>query len=73
VRRTGKREFSIVVERDEEGCYVASVPELPGCHTQTRSLDRLLERVREAVELDLEVEREAPAPTEFLGVQRVVV
>ena len=33
------REFSVVIERDEEGYLVASVPSLPGCHTQARSLD----------------------------------
>jgi predicted RNase H-like HicB family nuclease len=49
------REFSVVIERDEEGYYVASVPALPGCHTQARSLDELMDRVREAVVLYLEV------------------
>jgi len=48
--------FSVVIERDEDGYYVASVPELPGCHTQSRTLDELMERIREAVELYLEVE-----------------
>lgn len=61
------------MERDEEGYYVASVPELPGCHTQARSLDKLIERIREAIELYPGVEGEAPALTEFIGVQRVVV
>lgn len=50
------REFSVVIERDEEGYYVASVPALPGCHTQARSLDELMERVREAIALCLEVQ-----------------
>ncbi|MCS6977596.1 MAG: type II toxin-antitoxin system HicB family antitoxin [Gemmatales bacterium] len=50
------REFDVVVERDEEGWYVASVPALPGCHTQARSLDELMERVREAIALYLEAE-----------------
>jgi predicted RNase H-like HicB family nuclease len=40
------REFSVVIERDEDGFYVASVPALPGCHTQARSLDELIERAR---------------------------
>ena len=73
MRKSVKREFSVIVERDEEGYYVASVPELPGCHTQARSLDKLLDRVREAIELCLEVERDVRAPTEFIGVQRVSV
>jgi len=45
----------VVIEKDEDGYYVASVPELPGCHTQAKTLDELMERVRESVELYLEV------------------
>ncbi|MEE9202559.1 MAG: type II toxin-antitoxin system HicB family antitoxin [Dehalococcoidia bacterium] len=48
-------EYTVVIERDEEGYLVASVPSLPGCHTQARSMDELLERIREAVLLCLEV------------------
>jgi predicted RNase H-like HicB family nuclease len=44
-------EFSVIIERDSEGWYVASVPELPGCHTQAKSLDKLMERIREAIEV----------------------
>ncbi len=49
--------FNVIIERDAEGYYVASVPELPGCHTQARSLDTLMKRVQEAIELCLEVAR----------------
>jgi predicted RNase H-like HicB family nuclease len=73
MRKNVKREFSVIVERDEEGYYVATVPALPGCHTQARSLDKLVERVREAIALCLEVERDEPPPTQFIGVQRVTV
>jgi predicted RNase H-like HicB family nuclease len=73
VQRSKKHEFSVIVERDKDGYYVASVPELRGCHTQARSLDKLIERVKEAIELCLEVEDEVSAPTEFVGVQRVTV
>ena len=48
--------YSVVIEKDEDGYYVAYVPELPGCHTQAKTLDELLERVKEAVELCLEVD-----------------
>lgn len=51
-----KREFSVVVEKDEDGYYVGSVPELKGCHTQAKSLDELMERAREAILLCLEME-----------------
>lgn len=50
------REFSVIIERDREGYYVASVPELRGCHTQAKSLDKLMERIKEAIALCLEVE-----------------
>ena len=73
MRKNSKREFNVVVERDEEGYYVASVPALPGCHTQARSLDKLMERIREAIELCLEVESESGPATEFIGVQRITV
>ncbi len=67
------REFNVVIERDEQGYYVASVPALPGCHTQARSLDELMDRAREAIALYLEVEAEAAGGLEFVGVQRVRV
>ena len=67
------REFNVVIERDDEGYLVASVPSLPGCHTQARSLDELMDRVREAIALCLEVETESGEGLEFVGVQRVRV
>jgi len=65
------REFSVVIEKDEDGYFVASVPMLRGCHTQAKSLDVLMKRIKEAIELCLEVEE--PVNTEFIGVQRVAV
>jgi predicted RNase H-like HicB family nuclease len=54
------REFDILIERDREGWLVASVPALPGCHTQARSQDELLERIREAILACLEEQGEEP-------------
>ena len=73
MRKSGKRDFSIIVERDQDGYYVASVPELPGCHTQARSLDKLIDRVREAIELCLEVQHGQASTNEFIGVQRITI
>ena len=50
-----KKEFNVIVERDSEGYFVGSVPALRGCHTQAKSLDELTERMKEAIELCLEV------------------
>ena len=67
------KEFHVVIERDSEGYYVASVPALPGCHSQAKSLDKLRDRIREAIELYLEVEKDQPEPLEFIGVQRITL
>jgi predicted RNase H-like HicB family nuclease len=68
------REFTVIVEQDEQEYYVATVPQLHGCHTQASSLDELMVRVKEAIELCLEVEAEEDwAPLQLVGVQRVVV
>lgn len=66
-------QFEVIIERDSEGYFVASVPALPGCHTQAKSMDLLLERIREAIELCLEVDSSPTTPLEFIGVQRITV
>ena len=68
-----KREFNVIIERDTEGYYVATVPELRGCHTQAKSLDTLMKRTREAVELCLEVDTDTASGSQFVGVQRITV
>lgn len=67
------KQFDVVVERDSEGFFVASVPALAGCHTQARSLDELMVRVKEAIELCLEVQEYDTEELAFVGVQRVTV
>jgi predicted RNase H-like HicB family nuclease len=44
-----EKRFTVVIERDEEGYFVAEVPELPGCHTQAKSLDVLKKRMKETI------------------------
>jgi len=66
--------FSVVVERDEDGYYIASVPALPGCHTQARTLGELTSRIRESIELHLETEgSKAEGKIELVGVQFIEV
>lgn len=67
------RQFDVVIEKDSAGYFVAAVPALPGCHTQAKSLDELMERVREAIELCLEVQGEPPDPLDFVGVRRISI
>ncbi len=70
---TMPRQFDVVIERDAEGFYVASVPQIRGCHTQARSLDEINERIREAIELCLEVEGAPDQDLELVGIQRVTI
>lgn len=64
--------FTVLVERDEEGYFVATVPALAGCHTQAKSLDTLMRRVREAILLCLEDKTQQPR-RKFVGIQHVQV
>ena len=69
-----ERDYTVIIEKDEDGFYVASVSELPGCHTQATTIDELIDRIREAIELYLEVESEEDFPKlNFIGIQRVRV
>jgi predicted RNase H-like HicB family nuclease len=61
------RKFTVLIERDEDGYYVATVPSLKGCHTQAKNLDTLMKRVREVVELCLE-NGSSSSPLELVGI-----
>ena len=64
-------EFNVLIERDPDGYYVASVPSLHGCHTQAKSMKVVMERIREAIALCLEVEE--PTLNEFISIEKVAV
>jgi len=68
-----KRKYTVVIERDEEGYYVATVPALRGCHTQARTLDTLMKRVREVIELCVENGDTLDQPLELVGIQQISV
>ncbi|MFN5964192.1 MAG: type II toxin-antitoxin system HicB family antitoxin [Pseudanabaena sp.] len=67
------REFNVVIEKDSDGYFVASIPNLRGCHTQAKSLDILMERIQEAAELCFEFENQDSPFTEFVGIQKILV
>jgi len=68
-----KRTFTIIIEQDEDGYYVAAVPALRSCHTQAKSQDVLMKRVREAIKLCLEDNDADGEPLELVGVQQVTL
>jgi len=51
------RQFTVVIEQDEDGYHVATVASLPSCYTQARALEELAPRIREVIALCL-AERE---------------
>jgi len=68
-----KYRFTAMIERDEDGLYVGTVPDLKGCHTQARSLAELEKRLKEAVKLCLEVEKRPVKQNAFIGVHQIEV
>ena len=68
-----KYNFTILIEKDEDGIYIASAPSLKGCHTQAKSVEELLPRIKEAIGLCLEIEKEELLQNEFVGVQQIEV
>ena len=67
------RNFTVIIEKDEDDYYVGYVPSIRGCHTQGRTLDELIKNIKEAIELCLEVENKNIEPEKFVGVQNVEV
>ena len=70
--RKMKREFYVVIERDEDGFYVGEVPGLRACYSQGKTIDELLENMKEAILLCLEEAGEESLP-EFVGIQKVSI
>ena len=66
-------EFNVIIEKDEDGWYVASVPEIQGCYTQGKTIQEVLERIKEAIEVCLEADGEDIRPMKFIGLQRVEI
>ncbi|HEV2174087.1 MAG TPA: type II toxin-antitoxin system HicB family antitoxin, partial [Nitrospira sp.] len=66
-----QRKFTVLIERDEDGFCVATVPALAGCHTQAKTLDALMKRTREAIELCLQGDTAEPQSMELVGIQQI--
>lgn len=74
-------QFKVLIEQDEDGIYVASVPELPGSYTQGKTLEEVRERIKEVIELVLESDKgikkeklESPgSSSHFFGIEEVTI
>lgn len=63
--------FTVLIEQDEDGFYIATVPSLKSCYTQAKTLEELYPRVKEVIALCLEEEK--PIRTKFIGVQQIEI
>jgi len=71
-------QFRVLIEQDEDGWFVASVPALPGCYAQAKTLEQLRKRIREAIELVLESEKDTLQLTttstpRFFGIEDIFI
>ena len=65
--------FNIIVEQGVDGYLISSVIELPGCHTQAKTYDELLNRTKEAIELYLDEKKKFKPTNKFLSLQQISV
>ena len=45
--------YTVLIEQDEDGIYVAKVPDIPGRYTQGKTVEQVMERIKEAIEVCL--------------------
>lgn len=82
MKKVNELQFKVLIEQDRDKVYVASVPELPGCYTQAKTLEQVRERIVEAIELVLEenedlkkekIDSDNKSYRPFVGIEEVTV
>jgi predicted RNase H-like HicB family nuclease len=68
-----KINFTVLIEKDEDGIFIASVPSLKGCHTQAKTYEELIPRITEAIQLYIDTDGEDSVPNEFVGIQKLQI
>jgi len=54
--------YTVVVEKDEDGVYIASCPAIPGCHTQGDTYEEAMENIKDAINLNIAARRDLGEP-----------
>jgi len=65
--------FTVLIEQDEDGIYIAKVPDISGCYTQGKTVEQVMERIKEAIQVCLESEKEEFSSMKFIGVQQLEI
>ena len=65
--------FTVLIEQDEDGIFVAKVPDIQGCYTQGKTVEQAMERIKEAIQVCIEGDKERPPQMRFIGVQQIEV
>lgn len=65
--------FTVLIEQDEDGIYVVKVPEIPGCYTQGKTVEQAMERIKEAIQVCVESEKEEFPQMKFIGIQQLEI
>lgn len=62
--------YRVIIEQDEDGIFVARVPDLPGCATEGKTREELIVNVKEAIEAYLEALKKdgTPVPIEMVQI-----
>lgn len=50
--------FPVIIEKDEDGFFVADCPDLLGCHTQGRTIEEAIDNIRDVIKLHLKILKE---------------
>jgi len=66
------KEYTVIIEKDEDGFYVGEVVEIPGCYSQGETIEELIENIKEAIKASVEDMKENPSIT-FVDVRKVTV
>jgi predicted RNase H-like HicB family nuclease len=65
--------FTVLIEKGEDDFYIATVPDIPGCYTQAKTIGQVMDRIKEAIEVCLEADKEEIEPLKFVGVQQIEI
>ncbi len=70
--------YRVIIEQDEDGIYVASVPSIRGCHTEGDTYEEVLKNIEEAITVCVEAEKDKKllfddSNMKFVGIRDIAI